>query len=79
MTNVEELDAQHQLTIQAYNEVIEFMLEASCSDGYMDRHYFLEAWQQGNWLEIQADWPEFDLNSEAQQWLINETGGMPKE
>jgi hypothetical protein len=78
MTNLEKIEEKYQLTVQAYNEVIEFILEATISSDYMDRHYFLEAWNQGDWCAIQNDWPEFNLNSEAQQHVINESGGMPQ-
>lgn len=75
MTNVEELDQQNQLTIQAYNEAITYTLKND--DGY--GLAFLNCWNEGDWLSIHNEWPEFDLNSEAQKWLITQSGGMPKD
>jgi len=75
MTNIEKIEEQYQLTIQAYNEAVQHAIQNDDGCG-LD---FLETWVEGDWPKIQDVWPEFDLNSEAQQHLINESGGMPQE
>ena len=53
----------------SYNEVIQFVIEQRDLD-------FLHCWFEGDWKAIKEEWPEFDINSEAQQLLIQESGGM---
>lgn len=64
-----------ELIKESYNEAIEYAIKND--DGY--GLAFLEHWSEGNWCVINDEWPEFNLNSEAQQHLIKESGGMPNE
>lgn len=58
-----------ELLAASYNEVIEFVIQNRDLQ-------FLQCWQEGDWKVIIEEWPEFDINSEAQQWLINESCGI---
>jgi hypothetical protein len=54
---------------ECYNEAIDFAVQNRDIQ-------FLQCWQEGDWKAIIEEWPEFDINSEAQQWLIKESGGI---
>lgn len=58
-----------ELVAEAYNEVIEFVIQNRDLQ-------FLQCWQEGDLKAIIDEWPEFDINSEAQQRLISESGGI---
>lgn len=67
-----ELIGHYELLQEAYNEAIEFALLDL--DGY--GLAFLQHWTEGNWHTIAEEWKDFNINSEAQQYLIKESGGM---
>jgi hypothetical protein len=58
-----------RLAIDAYNEAIEFTIDMRDLD-------FLRCWQEGDWQCIIDEWSDFDIQSEAQQWLIEQSGGI---
>jgi len=60
-----------ELAVEALNEAITFALENH--DGY--GLTFLDCWNSGEWNSIEDGWPEFNLDSDAQRWLINNSGG----
>lgn len=66
-------DVNHyQLLIEASNEAIEYALKDV--DGY--GLAFLDHWNEGNWCTIENEWSDFNIQSEAQQYLIKHSGGM---
>lgn len=69
--------AKQELLAEASNEAIQFTLDGFDSSDYESAIQFLQYWYEGDWPAIQKYYPEFDLNSEAQQALIKESGGMP--
>lgn len=68
--------AHNELLSEAANEAIQYSLDLSLlsSDDAMS---FLQAWNEGDWTYIVDSFPNFNINSEAQQVLIKESGGMP--
>jgi hypothetical protein len=74
MTNLEKIEERYNTLIEAYNEAVQHAIQNDDGCGLA----FLETWVEGDWPKLAEEWPEFDLNSEAQQLLIKESGGMPK-
>ena len=57
---------------EAYNEAIEYTLQLStCPYDAID---FLTYWNEGCWEEIREHFPDFNLESDAQAWLVKGTG-----
>ncbi len=52
---------------ESYNEALEF------ATGNRDWD-FLDCWIEGDWQAINDEWPEFNLQSEAQLSLMQESG-----
>lgn len=76
---VEELEKEltkQKLLDQASIEAIQYAIDLALLDSD-DSMSFLQAWSEGEWQYIVDMFPNFDINSEAQQALIKESGGMP--
>lgn len=67
-----ELIDHYETLQEASNEAITFALQNV--DGYGLE--FLREWNEGNWCTIENEWPEFNIQSIAQQYLISQSGGM---
>lgn len=59
---------------EAYNEAIEYTLQLS-ELSHDDAIDFLTYWNEGCWDEIKEHFPDFNLESEAQAWLVKGTRG----
>ena len=87
MTNEEHIDpeerikflqdqlAQQELLAEASSEAIQYAIDLALLDSD-DSMSFLQAWNEGDWTYIKDMFPDFNLNSEAQQALIKASGGM---
>lgn len=68
VTNQAEVKAQAvENARNCYNEVLEFVLSERDLD-------FLRCWVEGDWEAINEEWPEFNIRSEAQLRLMQESG-----
>lgn len=68
--------ALNELIAEASNEAIQYAIDLALLDSD-DSMSFLQAWNEGDWTYIEDMFPNFNINSEAQQALIKESGGMP--
>ena len=68
--------AKQELLAEASTEAIQYAIDLALLDSD-DSMSFLQAWSEGEWLYLLEHFPEFDINSEAQQALIKESGGIP--
>lgn len=72
-TEVKNLALLGEAAIEAINYALAYGGVYDADDAIS----FLQLWSKGCWPEIAEEFPDFDLNSEAQQALIKESGGMP--
>lgn len=68
--------SKQELLAEASNEAIQYAIDLALLDSD-DSMSFLQAWNEGEWTYITDMFPNFNINSEAQQALIEASGGMP--
>lgn len=73
---LQEQLALKELLAQASVEAIQYALFLG-EDDSDSMFSFLDKWNEGDWVYLDNYYPEFDIKSEAQQALINASGGMP--
>lgn len=73
VNEIKKLALLSEATIEAINYALVIGEEYNADDATN----FLFAWNEGSWDYIVEHYQDFDINSEAQQTLIKESGSMP--